>query len=157
MPVRTPDVVLRRFHVTRSRFSADEDAVLTEAVMNTQAATDPLTVDERAVYDSDEYLGSVMMDGHILTFCNKGLERINDMGAALERIGASRERPLFEQALLLWKQHGYAGFDEADDALLSAFDALDQRFFAAASAEDSLETRIKQYVREHLDAFIVLE
>jgi uncharacterized protein DUF4375 len=149
--------VLRRLHVTRSRFAADEDAILTEAVMNTQTAADPLTLDERVVYDADEYLGGVMMDGHILTLCNKGLERINDMGVALERIGASRERALLEQALLLWKEHGYADFDEVGDALLTEFDALDQRFFAAASGDDSLELRIKHYVREHLDAFIVLE
>ena len=157
MSGRTRRVMLRRLHVARSRFAADEDAVLAESVMNAQTAVDPLTLDERVVYDADEYLGSIMMDGHILTFSNKGLERIDDFVKALDRVGATRENALLGQALLLWEKHGYVAFDEADDALRSAFDVLDEQFFAAASAEDSLELRTKHYVREHIDAFVILD
>jgi hypothetical protein len=149
--------MLRRLSVTRSRFAADQDAILAEAVMNTQTATDPLTVDERIVYDADEYLGSIMMDGHILTLSNKGLERINEMDLALQQIGANRERALLGDAVSHWKERGYCDFAEADDALLGAFEVLDERFFEAASTDNSLEFRIKAYVREHLDTFIILE
>jgi hypothetical protein len=46
--------VLRRLHVARSRFAADEDTVLTESVLNAQTAVDPLSLDERVVYDADD-------------------------------------------------------------------------------------------------------
>lgn len=143
---------MSKLRVARGRFAAEEDAVLSEAVMNAQGATDPMTQDERTVYDADEFLGSVMMDGLLLTFSNKGLERIRDMGVALERIGADTERALLGEALLLWQEHGDAG-----EALKAAVDALDQRFFEAASAGNNVDVRTKRYVREHLDSFIVLE
>lgn len=125
--------------------------------MNTQTATDPLTEDERIVYDADEYLGSIMMDGHGLTLANKGLQRIREMERALERLRANGERALLGEALLLWEQRGCTDFDEPDDDMRSAMEALDEQFFEAASAEDSLEIRTKHYVRDHLDTFVVLE
>ena len=149
--------MLRRLHVTRSRFAAEEDAVLTESVLNAQTAFDPLTLDERVVYDADEYLGCIMMDGHLLTFSNKGRERIADFVNALERVGANRERELLGQALLLWERHAYVDVGAAGDALRNEFNELDEQLFSAASEEDSLENHIKHYVRQHLDAFVILD
>lgn len=54
--------MLEKLRIARSRFESDEDAVLAEAVQNVQRATDPLTDDERVVYDADQLLGSIMMD-----------------------------------------------------------------------------------------------
>lgn len=147
--------MLQRLHVPRARFAAEPDAVLAEAVLNAQG--DQITVEGRTVSDADEYLGSITMDGHLLTFCNKGLERLNEMDQALERLGADRERALLSQALALWRQHGCVDFDVADEALSVTLYDLDQRFFAMAGADDSLEARTRRYVREHLDSFIVLE
>jgi hypothetical protein len=149
--------VLRRLHVARSRFAADEDAVLTESVLNAQSAFDPMTLDERVVYDADDYLGCIMMDGHLLTFSNKGPQRIADFVNALERVGANRERELLGQALLLWKTHAYVDAGAAGDALQNQFNELDEQFFAAASAKESLEIHTKHYVREHLGAFVILD
>ena len=116
-----------------------------------------MTLDERVVYDADEYLGCIMMDGHLLTFSNKGRERIAGFANALERLGANRERELLGQALILWETHAYVDFGAAGDALQNQFNELDERFFSAASAKDSLEIRTKYYVRDHLDAFVILD
>ncbi len=83
--------MLRRLHVLRARFAADQDAVLAEAVINAERAVEPLTPDERVVRDCDEYLGSIMMDGHLLTFSNNGLERINEFSNALEQVAATMD------------------------------------------------------------------
>jgi hypothetical protein len=87
--------------------------------LNAQTAADPLSGDERVVYDADEYLGSIMMDGHLLTFCNKGPTRIGEMGKALEQVGATQERALLKNALNLWVQHGCASYDEANETLIA--------------------------------------
>ena len=148
---------MRRLHVDRARFASDQDAVLAEAVINAEHAVEPFTPDERLVRDCDEYLGNIMMDGHLLTFSNQGLERINEFSNALERVAAARELALLREALRLWKEHGYADHAVAGDALHTELDALDQQFFDAGGAEDSLDIRTKKYVLDHLDGFIILQ
>lgn len=136
--------MLRRVHVDRARFAADRDAVLAEAVINSEHAAEPLTPDERVVRDCDEYLGSIMMDGHLLTFSNIGLERINELSNAPEQVAATRELGLLRQALLLWQEHGYPDFAVAEGALHNELHALDEQFFDAGGAEDSLDIRTKK-------------
>lgn len=146
-----------RLHVTQKRYAAEENAVLSEVVTNLQQATEPLTSDERIVCDCDEYLGNIMMDGHLLTFTNNGIDRVSEYGKALEQITASRELELFRQGMELWKKHEYVDFDGAGDDLKDALDEVDQQFYDVAGREDSLEMRVQRYVRDHLDAFVVLE
>jgi aminoglycoside phosphotransferase len=88
-----------RLHVTQKRYAAEENAVLSEVVTNLQQATEPLTSDERIVCDCDECLGNIMMDGHLLTFTNNGIDRVSEYGKALEQITASRELELFRQGI----------------------------------------------------------
>jgi len=149
--------VLHRLHVSQARFAADQDAVLAEAVINSERAVEPLTPDERVVRDCDEYLGSIMMDGHLLTFSNNGPERVNEFSNSLDQVAATRELALLREALRLWEEHGYADHAVAEDALHNELDALDQQFFEAGGAEDSLDIRTKKYVFDHLDGFIILE
>jgi hypothetical protein len=149
--------VLRRLPVDRARFASDQDAVLAEAVINAEHAVEPFTPDERLVRDCDEYLGNIMMDGHLLTFSNQGLERINEFSNALERVAAARELALLREALRLWKEHGHPDYAVAEGTLHTELDALDQQFFDAGGAEDSLDIRTKKYVLDHLDGFIILQ
>jgi hypothetical protein len=149
--------MLERLRVTRARLAADEDAVLLEAVLNTQTASDPLSEDERVVYDADEYLGNIMMDGHFLTLYNKGPERAQEIRASLERLGATRERELFERAVMLWGKHDFASPLSASEEVLAAFEPLDEQFLAWMTEDGNLEQRTKGYVRAHQDAFLVLE
>jgi hypothetical protein len=83
-----------RLHVTQKRYTAEENAVLSEVVTNLQQATEPLTSDERIVCDCDEYLGNIMMDGHLLTFTNNGIDRVSEYGKALEFVQIGNEPDL---------------------------------------------------------------
>jgi hypothetical protein len=115
-----------------------------------------MSTEQRVVYDADQYLGHVMLDGHHTTFCNVGLEEAAVWPKALEALGASRELELLKEALELWTVNGCPGHFEANETT-DAIDAIDHRFFDAMRADNNLEARTKKYVFEHRECFINLE
>jgi hypothetical protein len=149
--------MLERLLVTRNRFESDRDAVLLEAIINNQRATEPMSTEERVVFDADQYLGSVMMDGHLLTFNNYWLEPVASWAKALDALSATKELSLLREALELWSADGCPEYPDAKPALASAVEAIDERFFEAAGEEQSLEVRMKAFVSEHVQSFVTFE
>ena len=149
--------MLKRLVVSRARFDSDSDSVLLEAIFNNQTAAEPLTAQERIVFDADQYLSSVMMDGHLLAFCSNGPKPVAEWAKALQPLGAAEELGFLAEALELWVGAGCPDYDAANEVLSERLDDVDQRFYTAMEAGENLETRTKRYVRENLTSFVDFE
>ena len=154
---------MEKLKLSRAELAAASDPkmALAEAVFDFLARRryEDLSPRQRAAQLALFYSNEVNNGGHLQYFHNQGLDRADDLFAALDEIGAAGNREIFANALQHAREHPVEQADSLQDyaerAYEREYDDLDDAFYACRPELGN--DLLPAYVHAHLADFVELE